>query len=72
MTTRAVLIGIAHSLETDAYIMAMQRMVSRRGRTAHIWSDNGTNFVGAEKEIQEAHERLNEAKITDELSQHGI
>ena len=47
-------------------------MVSRRGRPAHIWSDNGTNFVGADREIQEALERLNEAKITDELSQHCI
>ena len=52
--------------------MAMQRMVSRRGRPAHLWFDNGTNFVGAEREIQEALKRLNEAKITDELSQHGI
>ena len=63
---------IAHSLETDAYIMAIQRMVSRRGRPAHLWSDNGTNFVGAEREIQEALKRLNGVKITDELSQHGI
>ena len=37
MTTRAVHIEIAHSLETDAYIMAMQRMVPRRGETsAHL------------------------------------
>ena len=72
MTTRAVHIEIAHSLETDAYIMAMQRMVSRRGRPAHIWSDNGTNFVGAEREIQDALKRLNKQRITDELSQHGV
>lgn len=72
MTTRAVHIEIAHSLETDAYIMAMQRMVSRRGRPAHIWSDNGTNFVGAEREIQDALKRLNKERITDELSQHGV
>ena len=52
--------------------MAMQRMVSRRGRPAHLWSDNGTNFVVAERQILEALKQLNEAKITDELSQHGI
>ena len=72
MTTRAVHLEIAHSLETDAYIMAMQRMVSRRGRPAHIWSDNGTNFVGADREVQEALKRLNKEKITDEMSQHGV
>ena len=52
--------------------MAMQKMVSRRGRPAHIWSDNGTNFVGAEREIQDALKRLNKERITDELSQHGV
>ena len=72
MTSRAVHIEIVHSLETDAYIMAMQRMVSRRGRPAHIWSDNGTNFVGEEREIQDALKRLNKERIIDELSQHGV
>ena len=52
MTTRAVHIEIAHSLEMDEYIMAIQRMVSRRGAPTHIWSDNRTNFVGAEREIR--------------------
>ena len=72
MTTRAVHIEIAHSLETDAYIMAMQRMMARRGKPAHIWSDNGTNFVGAEKEIREAIERWNNEHIEDKLSQDGV
>ena len=29
-------------------------------------------FVGAEREIQEALMQMNEAQITDDLSQHGI
>ena len=52
MTTRAVHIEIAHSLEMDENIMAIQRMVSRRGTPTRIWSDNGTNFVRAEREIR--------------------
>ena len=65
MTTRAVRIEIAHSLETDSYIMAMQRMMAKRGKPAHVWSDNGTNFVGAEKDIREAIERWNKEHIKD-------
>ena len=61
LTTRAVHIEIAHSLDTDSYLMAMRRMMARRGRPAHIWSDNGTNFVGAEKELREAMRPLDSA-----------
>ena len=72
MTTRAVHLEIAHSLEADAYIMALRRMISRRGSPAHVYSDNGTNFVGAEKELREALEEWNKKNIADQLSQNGV
>ena len=72
MTTRAIHLEVAYSLETDTYIMAMQRMMARRGRPAHMYSDNGTNFVGAEKELREALQRWNKEYITDKLSQDGV
>jgi len=72
LTTRAVHIEIAHSLETDAYLMAMRRMMARRGRPTHIWSDNGTNFVGAEKELRDGLKRLNTEQICDQLSSDGV
>ena len=43
-------IEVVHTLENDSYIMALHRMISRRGKLQVIHSDNGTNFVGAEKE----------------------
>ena len=72
LTTRAVHIEIAHSLETDAFIMALRRMMARRGRPAHIWSDNGTNFVGADRELAEAMKHWNQVNITDQLSRDRI
>ena len=72
MTTRAVHIEIAHSLDTDSYLMAMRRMMARRGRPAHIWSDNGTNFVGAERELREGLKRLNAEHVCDQLSKDGV
>ena len=72
LTTRAVHLEIAHSLDTDSCLMAIIRMVARRGQPAHIWSDNGTNFVVAEKELREAVKRLDGERIGDQLSADGV
>ena len=48
---RAVHIEVASSLETDSFIQALRRFVARRGAVREITSDNGTNLVGAENEI---------------------
>ncbi|XP_037297042.1 uncharacterized protein LOC119190090 [Manduca sexta] len=52
LTVRAVHLEIVHSLSTDSAIMALRRMIARRGCPAEIWSDNATNFHGAEKELR--------------------
>ena len=49
---RAVHIEMAESLETDAFINVLRRFIARRGQVKIFRSDNGTNFVGAEKEIK--------------------
>ncbi|GBM93331.1 hypothetical protein AVEN_217333-1 [Araneus ventricosus] len=42
---RAVHIELVTSLSTDSFILALRRFISRRGRPATIYSDNGTNLV---------------------------
>ena len=65
ITTRAIHIEIAHSLEADAYIMSMRRMIASLGVPAHIWSDNERNFIGAEKEFRDAIQVWNKERIAD-------
>ena len=48
----AVHIEMLSNLDTDAFINGLLRFVSRRGFPALVWSDNGTNFVGAETELR--------------------
>lgn len=53
MTTRAIHIEVAHSLSTDSAILSIQKFSARRGFPRIIYSDNGTNFRGADKEIRD-------------------
>ncbi|XP_054758449.2 uncharacterized protein LOC129264572 [Lytechinus pictus] len=52
LVLRAIHIEILHSMDTDSFINGLERFISRRGRPEVIWSDNGSNFVGAERELE--------------------
>jgi transposase InsO family protein len=71
-TTRAIHIEVAHSLDTDSFINALQRFVSRRGQPDLIQSDNGAVFVASEKVLREAVQDWNQNKIEHFLRQNGI
>ncbi|XP_075147420.1 uncharacterized protein LOC142221551 [Haematobia irritans] len=49
--TRAIHLEATSSLSTATFLAAFHRFISRRGCPLHIYSDNGTNFVGASKDI---------------------
>lgn len=72
LASRAVHLEVAPSLDTDACINALRRFISRRGQVSSMRSDNGTNFVGAEKELKEALASLNHNRIQGVLLQNGI
>ena len=72
LTTRAVHLEVTPSLETDDFIMVLRQFISRRGPPKEIWSDRGTNFVGANRELKEAIARWIEETIERQLQQKGI
>ncbi|XP_058449025.1 uncharacterized protein LOC131428985 [Malaya genurostris] len=53
MATKAVHLDLVTDLTTAAFIASLRRFVSRRGKPAHIYCDNATNFVGAQRELGE-------------------
>ena len=71
MTTRAVHIEVAPSLDSDSFIEAFTRLTSRGGPPRELYSDNGTNFRGAEAEIKGMLALCNQKKIADILQKHG-
>ena len=70
LATRAVHLEMFYSLDSDSFINAFVRMVSRRGTPSYVVSDNGTNFVGAERELRELVENLDQEKIVRETTKY--
>ena len=68
--SRAVHIEVTHSLDADSFIQSLRPFIARHGSIRTLWSDNGTNFVGAEKELWKACFEQN-SKVKDFLGSKG-
>ena len=53
LVTKAVHIEVVSSQSTDALIAALHRFINRKGRPQHMFSDHGSNFVGAKSELRD-------------------
>ena len=62
LATRAIHLELVTALSTDAFLAAFQRFSSRRGLPSQMFSDRGTNFVGANNEL-ELHYKLSEQGV---------
>lgn len=51
--TRAIHLEIVSDASSNAFIAALRRFTARRGKPSDIYSDDGTNFVGGDKELKE-------------------
>ena len=72
MTVRAVHLEVLHSLSADSFISALRRFVSRRINVAHLHSDNGSNFTGADRILRESIRDWNQHQIGGFLLQREI
>ena len=71
MTSRAVHIEMTFTLDADSFIQALRRVIARRGNIRTIWSDNGSNFIGAERELWKAFLEMNHGRVKDFLATKG-
>lgn len=52
MNTKAIHLELVSSLSTETFLATLRRFIARRGKPQSIYSDNGTNFVGADTELR--------------------
>ena len=63
MASRAIHTEVTFNLDTDSFILALRRLVARRGNVRSVYSDNGSNFTGAERKLKKAYSEMNDDKI---------
>ena len=75
-TTKAVHLELVTELSTAAFMAALKRFVSRRGKPQVMYSDEGTNFTGARNEMiafqQEMEAIANNHEVARTLAEDGI
>lgn len=68
LSVRAVHLELVRDLTSDSFIGCLRRFFSRRGLSKTIYSDNGTNFVGANNQLKELYWFLNSKTIVDKTN----
>ena len=66
-TTRAVHIELVSDLTSEAFLAALSRFTDRRGCPSTILSDDGTNFVGANRELRDLQNLLTSTSTQDRI-----
>lgn len=76
LETKACHIELVSELTAEAFLAALRRFIARRGKPSEMWSDNGTQFTRANKDIKELYETLKEQvtqnTVSDWCSTQGI
>ena len=74
--TRAIHLEVVSSLSTDDFLACLRRFIARRGKPTDMYSDNGTNFVGADRVLKELYHlfksNTHQEKITNAMTNEGI
>ena len=67
LCSRTILTEVVHSLDTDSFLLTLRRFIGRRGNIWQMRSDNGSNFVGAVKELRKSFHDMNHSRINEYL-----
>ncbi|XP_011687414.1 PREDICTED: uncharacterized protein LOC105449730 [Wasmannia auropunctata] len=73
LATKAINLECVDDYSTAGFLAAFRCFVSRRGLPTHVYSDNGTNFQGADRELSAALRALmRDASVQESLANDGI
>ncbi len=74
MVSRAIHADVVSDQSTEGFLLSYKRFTALRGHPKKVWSDPGSNFVGAKsalKDLYEFLERVEKPKLEEEAVKHG-
>lgn len=74
MASRAIHVELANTLSTESFLLAYQRFTAVRGHPRKVWSDPGTNFIGAKPVLKDLYaflESQNKATLEEYAVKNG-
>lgn len=72
LTMRAVHIEVAFSYDTSSFLLALRRFASIRGWPEVIYSDPGSQLMGASKDIEDAWKQMDREMLTRAGIEKGL
>lgn len=76
IATKTVHLELVTDMSTDCFLACLKRFMAQRGKPSNIYSDNGTDLVGANRALGELiiqiFNDIAKAKISDQLSVEGV
>lgn len=73
LVTKAIHLECVDDYSTAGYLAAFRRFVGRRGLPSDMYSDNGTNFQGADRELQRSFRTLlKEHTFQSAIAYHAV
>lgn len=67
LSTKAIHLELVSDLSSSTFLAAFKRLCARRGTPTHVYSDNGTNFVGAAKILNKEYKEAMQHYLTTDL-----
>ena len=70
MATKAVHLEVVRDLSTEGLLAALHCFVARRGCPSTLAADNGSNFIGTQKELTHLYNLINTPKMQNDVDRY--
>ena len=68
LSVKAVHLEAVSDLTAEAFLACLRRFVAHRGKPTLLWSDHGSNFIGADRLLKELYRFLRQREIEEAIT----